>query len=177
MTENPPNPQFHTPSGRCHFMTPKGRQCRSLILEPGAAFCPRHYMAQPNGPGDFALQLVQRASGFQNAQGINNSLSTLYVLLASDVISPRRAAVLAYISSLLLRTLPAIDTDPHPLAGRDRNARVVHAMPPSKNCPLHNPPLPVTAHAHSPDSAVLAAEYQSGEALTATTAEQHDPAN
>ena len=30
----------------------------------------------------------------------------LYTLLAADAISPRRASVLAYISSLMLRTLP-----------------------------------------------------------------------
>jgi hypothetical protein len=35
----------------------------------------------------------------------------LYQLLAQNRISPRRAAVLAYISSLLLRTLPQIDAD------------------------------------------------------------------
>jgi hypothetical protein len=35
----------------------------------------------------------------------------LYQLLAQNRISPRRAAVLAHISSLLLRTLPAITAD------------------------------------------------------------------
>jgi hypothetical protein len=35
----------------------------------------------------------------------------LYRLLAANRISPRRASVLAYINSLLLRTLPAIDYD------------------------------------------------------------------
>jgi hypothetical protein len=35
----------------------------------------------------------------------------LYQLLAQNRISPRRAAILAYISSLLLRTLPQIDAD------------------------------------------------------------------
>jgi hypothetical protein len=35
----------------------------------------------------------------------------LYELLAQNRISPRRAAVLSYISSLLLRTLPQIDAD------------------------------------------------------------------
>jgi hypothetical protein len=35
----------------------------------------------------------------------------LYQLLAQNRISPRRAAVLSYISSLLLRTLPQIDAE------------------------------------------------------------------
>jgi hypothetical protein len=54
--------------------------------------------------------LTEKACRFQNAQGINYSLGALYTLLAQGRISPRRASVLAYISNLLLRTLPAIDT-------------------------------------------------------------------
>jgi hypothetical protein len=55
--------------------------------------------------------LLTGHQGFQTAQGINNSLSNLYILLANNYISPRRAAVLAFINSLQLRTLPAIDAD------------------------------------------------------------------
>jgi hypothetical protein len=62
--------------------------------------------------------LTEKACRFQNAQGINHSLGALYTLLAQGRISARRASVLAYISNLLLRTLPAIDTDLYPHAGR-----------------------------------------------------------
>jgi hypothetical protein len=62
--------------------------------------------------------LTQKACRFQNAQGINHSLGALYTLAAQGRISPRRASVLAYISSLLLRSLHAIDTDLYPKAGR-----------------------------------------------------------
>src|SRR6267154_796421 len=62
--------------------------------------------------------LTARACRFQNAAGVNYSLSALYALLAQGRISPRRATALAYISSLLLRTLPAIDTDLYPHAGK-----------------------------------------------------------
>jgi hypothetical protein len=64
------------------------------------------------------VALTQNACRFQNAQGVNHSLGTLYTLLAQGRISPRRASALAYISSLLLRTLPAIDADLYPHAGR-----------------------------------------------------------
>ena len=60
---------------------------------------------------DHFPQLVRNFEGFQTAQGINYSLKHLYELLAQNRISPRRAAVLSYISSLLLRTLPQIDAD------------------------------------------------------------------
>ena len=58
---------------------------------------------------------MRDAARFQNAQGINHFLRELYTLLARDRISPRRAAVLAY---MLLRSVPAIDNDPYPQAGR-----------------------------------------------------------
>ena len=60
---------------------------------------------------DHFPQLVRNFEGFQTTQGINYSLKHLYELLAQNRISPRRAAVLSYITSLLLRTLPQIDTD------------------------------------------------------------------
>jgi hypothetical protein len=41
--------------------------------------------------------------------------------LAHGHISPRRASVLAYVASLLLRSLPAIDKDPSPDASRPIN--------------------------------------------------------
>jgi hypothetical protein len=55
--------------------------------------------------------LLINHEGFQTAQGINFSLGNLYKLLAAGYISPRRASVLAFINSLQLRTLPAIDAD------------------------------------------------------------------
>jgi hypothetical protein len=55
--------------------------------------------------------LLTNHEGFQTAQGINFALSNLYKLLAGGYLSPRRAAVLAFINSLQLRTLPAIDAD------------------------------------------------------------------
>jgi hypothetical protein len=60
---------------------------------------------------DHCPELIRNFQGFQTAQGINHSLKRLYELLAQNRISPRRAAVLSYISSLLLRTLPQIDAD------------------------------------------------------------------
>jgi hypothetical protein len=47
---------------------------------------------------------------FQNAEGIHDSLRHLYMLLASDAISPCRAAVLGELTSLLLRTSPPSTT-------------------------------------------------------------------
>jgi len=67
--------------------------------------------AQQKDNADVYAPLIKYSQGLQTAQGINFSLSNLYQLLAKNRISPRRASVLAYINSLLLRTLPAIDSD------------------------------------------------------------------
>jgi hypothetical protein len=103
---------------RCQYRTATGRQCCSLAIDADSSFCARHATSEPSDPEDFSAALTQKACCFQNAQGINHSLATLYALCAQGRISPRRASTLAYISSLLLRSLTAIDNDLYPKAGR-----------------------------------------------------------
>ena len=100
------------PSIRCAHRTPGGRQCRLPASDPRSGLCPQHRVAQQQiEAADHYLHLTTKFQYFQTAQGINFSLGNLYQLLAQNRISPRRAAVLAYINSLLLRTLPQIDAD------------------------------------------------------------------
>jgi hypothetical protein len=94
---------------RCQHRTPKGRQCASRILDPESTYCPRHSASQPPDSKNFSAELIENACDFQDPQGINHSLAALYKLLASGRISSRRATGLAYIASMLLRTLPAIN--------------------------------------------------------------------
>lgn len=96
-------------SARCLYRTATGRQCASLAGDRTSGLCPRHAAGAQASSPDFREALTRDAFGFQRSQDVNNSLGALYVLLAEGRISPRRASVLAYISSLLLRTLPAID--------------------------------------------------------------------
>jgi hypothetical protein len=97
---------------RCAHFTSGGRQCRLLASDANSGLCPRHHAQQKQKEAkDLYAPLIRNWQGFQTAQGINFSLSNLYQLLAQNRISPRRAAVLSYISSLLLRTLPQIDAD------------------------------------------------------------------
>jgi hypothetical protein len=100
------------PSIRCAHRTPAGRRCRLPVSDPRSGLCPQHCAAQQQvEAADHYLHLTTKFQYFQTAQGINHSLGNLYQLLAQNRISPRRAAVLAYINSLLLRTLPQIDAD------------------------------------------------------------------
>ena len=97
---------------RCTHRTSGGRQCRLFASDGHSGLCPQHRAEQKQDQAaDHYLHLIRSFQCFQTAQGINYSLGNLYELLAQNRISPRRAAVLSYISSLLLRTLPQIDAD------------------------------------------------------------------
>jgi hypothetical protein len=85
-------------------------RCR-LIGFGSQPFCPKHTrpvaLPQPD-PAEIASTLTANLDDFTSAAQINDFLSRLLLLLAQDKISTRRAAVLAYITNQLLRTLPAI---------------------------------------------------------------------
>jgi len=98
---------------RCQHRTPSGRRCQSTTTAPNASLCYTHAQSQQKAKevGDLSSALLQNYQNFQTAQGVNFALANIYRLLAANRISARRASVLAYINSLLLRTLPAIDAD------------------------------------------------------------------
>jgi hypothetical protein len=154
-----------TPSNaaRCQHRTAASRQCRSLADDSSSGLCPHH--AAHVRDIDFREVLTRNALDFQRSQGINNSLGVLYKLLAEGRISPRRASVLAHISSLLLRTLPAIDydnarfnDDEDAVNGSDEEVEEndedaeeeldeADAIPAAQSVPPGNEPLPATAEA------------------------------
>jgi len=98
-------------SARCNHRFPNGMRCR-LIGFGSQPFCPKHTQPaaappQPD-PAEIASTLTAGLNDFTSAAQINDFLSRLLLLLAQDKISTRRAAVLAYITNQILRTLPAI---------------------------------------------------------------------
>ncbi len=113
MNSAPNNPNPINNDARCQHLFENGSRCRLPILSADTAFCPRHARLGQNQPieEDLSAKLLKNSQDFQTAQGINFALGNLYDLVAQNRISTRRAAVLAYISSLLLRSLPAIDLD------------------------------------------------------------------
>ena len=83
-------------SPRCAHRTAGGRQCRLPASDTHSGLCPQHRAAQEQKQEDDHFQyLIRNYQCFQTAQGINFSLGNLYALLAQNLISPRRAAVLA----------------------------------------------------------------------------------
>jgi hypothetical protein len=102
-----------TRHSRCRHFTANGRQCRLRVLDTHSGLCFRHAGLQNNQPADVDLtaMLSVPLGEFKNASQINDFLSKLLVLLAQNRISSRRAAVLAYITNQLLRTLTAIQDE------------------------------------------------------------------
>ncbi len=99
-------------SARCSHRTAAGRQCRQLSADARSGLCAHHRdLQKQKETDDLSRELLVRCQNFQTAQGVNFALANIYRLLATNRISPRRASVLAYVNSLLLRTLPAIDYD------------------------------------------------------------------
>ena len=129
------NNSAHVLPPRCLYRSSHGRQCRSRVAAPGQTFCARHSASQSPDSVDFTYELIEGYGNFQRAQNINYSLIELYKLVAKGRISPRRAAVLAYIASFILRTFKAIDYDQDRLVPEKENADATAAPP-------HNPIAP-----------------------------------
>jgi len=105
----------HSP---CCHVTRTGRRCRLSVQDARSGLCFRHSSLQQNrlasGAADLSAAFSGLLSDFKSASQINDFLSRLLVLLVEGRISPRHAGVMAYINSLQLRTLPAIDRELNP---------------------------------------------------------------
>lgn len=104
---------------RCQYHSPSGRRCRFPVSDARSPHCLRHAsrLAQPRSAAPAGLDaglssvLPTDPAAFKSPSQINDFLSALLVHLAQNRISARRAAVLAYITNQLLRTLPAIEKE------------------------------------------------------------------
>jgi hypothetical protein len=96
-------------SQRCQYFTAAGRQCASLAGHRSVPATPRKTQPHQPIPLTFGRPSPAKPQSSRTHKGVNQSAGALYGLLSEGRISLRRASVLAYTSSLLLRTLPAID--------------------------------------------------------------------
>ena len=100
-------------SSQCLYRSPSGRHCRHLAENAGVGLCSKHaaphFSFRPNA--NFLQRLTTDCDEFTTAMGVHNSLYELYKLLAADLITARRAAVLAYIANLVLRTIPVVHSE------------------------------------------------------------------
>ncbi len=113
----------------CQQRTASGRRCRMAISDPDSGLCLKHAADRQKvlDQTDLAASLIGDIQEFRDAVTINHSLGELYKLQARNKITPRRAAVLAYIGNLLLRTLPAIEHETNPPGNETQ--RIIIDMP------------------------------------------------
>jgi hypothetical protein len=127
---NQPQPNAILSRPVCRHIYDSGRRCRFFVL-PDAKFCVRHIQSQlkANLHADLTLQFGPQPLNFKSASEINDFLCSVARLTIEDRISVRRASVLAYIASLELRTLPAIDHELGLSEEQDDFGRIVFDPP------------------------------------------------
>jgi hypothetical protein len=104
------NPVSHFP--RCGYRDAARRRCRSFAV-PNSSSCAHHRRQEQEAAEAAAVAetLTKDLTEFNSAEDVNDFLARLLLLLARDQISPRRAAVLAYVSNLILRSLAAMEAE------------------------------------------------------------------
>jgi hypothetical protein len=136
---------------RCRARKRDGKRCR-LHSDCSSGLCPRHALRPPDPRGapedcDLSEFFFCPTDRFDSACQINDFLSTVVDLVIKNEISARRAAVLAYITNQLLRTLPS-------------SSRKIRCNS-SSTCHVPNPPsksgAPTQTHLKPPPSSTTRA--------------------
>ena len=139
---------------RCQHRFARGSRCRlpasgrqvpadeSFAGNEVSAFCHRHAKLLENqrATADLAATLTDGLAGFTSAAPINNFLSRLLLLLAQDRICARRAAVLAYITNQLLRTVSAMEQEAAAHDPKNAPVKIIWDIP----RPAHEPKDPAS---------------------------------
>ena len=98
------------PDAKCTHFTARGRRCRLRALRSGLCFRHAALQIEPAQPvdADLSSDFLIQLDDLQSADQINQFLAKLLILVVQNRISPRRAAVLTYITNQLLHSLVAI---------------------------------------------------------------------
>jgi hypothetical protein len=101
---------------RCRARNRSGSRCRLHVKDPLTGFCFRHadYADSASEDPDLSTELFpdlpeDKLPDLTTADHINELLSRIVVLLAQGRISARRAAVMTFGGSLLLRSVVVMD--------------------------------------------------------------------
>jgi hypothetical protein len=98
---------------RCQYRKSDGKRCRSLRAADHPAYCAQHagWMLEGKKPEDLTSDLLGPLGDLRTAAGVNYMLGKLVMLVASRRISTREAAVLGYLSQLLLQSVEGVDKE------------------------------------------------------------------
>ncbi len=99
-------------SNRCQYRYANGKRCRLSGSKPHFGFCSHHFCLSNPGASpesysdsqDLSSDLLPELSEFSSAINVNQFLARLLVLVTQGRISPRRAAVLSYITNQLIHS-------------------------------------------------------------------------
>jgi len=97
---------------RCSFRFSNGKRCRLMIIDSGFGLCFQHAKLKLDRReiADLSAALLgEKPTGLHTVEEINDLLYNVIRLLAQNHISPRRATVLTYACSLLLRSAVLIN--------------------------------------------------------------------
>jgi hypothetical protein len=111
MTQNSAKPSSINDLPRCQHYFRSGRQCRLTVSGADSTLCAKHAQQKQSESSGSVAELTDDIGGFKSALEVHELLSRLQQLLSEKRISPRLAGVMAYISSLHLRTLAAINRE------------------------------------------------------------------
>ncbi len=103
-----PKTAFVHSEDHCRFVSAHNHRCRMLRAWNHDALCAHHARQQQQQTEDFADGLLAGIEDFRSASAVNHALGKVFELTARDRISPRKAALLAYLGQLLLNSLPAV---------------------------------------------------------------------
>ena len=129
---------------RCRYSTVDGRRCRLRVMDAQSGLCFRHVRlnqshASAHDPEVLAAELLGSIEDFQTAEAVNLFLGNLLKQLAAQRIERRDAIALAYISQLLLNTLPALERQ-HEAVQKDADRRQIERRLESHERCLRRPP-------------------------------------
>jgi hypothetical protein len=96
---------------RCAFRYANRHLCRFSITPLSAPFCQNHSSFRPDDPDSINLApaLLGDLTELITAVDMQTTLSRLFILLAQNRVTTKKASVLTYIIQQLLHTLPAIE--------------------------------------------------------------------
>jgi hypothetical protein len=113
-----PKPRLPRGSERCHARNRDRSQCRNHVQDPAAGLCARHAACTHDAAGmiddstNIALDLLDsQMRALDSTHAINIVLTNVVIMLAKGRISPRRASVITFALSLLLRSVIVQDRE------------------------------------------------------------------
>ena len=105
-------------SVRCQYVFSNGKRCRLPGLGSQSGFCSRHFRqlavpfpSSPNDYEDLSADLLPELNEFSSGEDVQKFLARLVVQVTRGRVSPRRAAVLGYLTNQLLHSHRAMDVE------------------------------------------------------------------